>query len=178
MSIIQTAEAGLGVSRTKLRCAAHTLRCAALTLRCNGCRCVQLPVERCSGAVHCCRLRCDATSSACQVGPTLGVLKDHSRGALGRCNRLRWDATGDAAIQQAVQRPGGPECSDVCDLPPGLPEGPGGGQDKRYRIQADGPASSTCIAACSWALYYEASVCPSIPSVRELSFVTIYIHII
>jgi hypothetical protein len=45
-------------------CAALRTNCAAHTLRCNGCRCVQLPVERCSGAVHCCRLRCDATSSA------------------------------------------------------------------------------------------------------------------
>ena len=41
-------------------------------------------------------LPCDATSSACPVGPTLG--------ALGRCNRLREDATGNAAIQRDEQR--------------------------------------------------------------------------
>ncbi len=60
----------IGASRTKLRCAAHTLRC-------NGCCCVQLPAERCSGAAHRCRLRCDATTSACPV------CWAHPRGTLG-----------------------------------------------------------------------------------------------
>ncbi len=50
--------------------------------------------------------------------PTLAVLKGHSRGALGRCNRLRWDATGNnAAIQQDEQCCGGrrtPGCAHVC----------------------------------------------------------------
>ena len=54
---------------------------------CNRWRCVatdcaalqQMPLRATAGgamqrAVHCCRLRCDATSSACPVGPTLGVL--------------------------------------------------------------------------------------------------------
>ena len=104
--------------KTQMRACRTKLRCAAHTLRCNGCRCVQLPVKRCIGAVHCCRLRRDATSSACPVGPTLGVLKDHSRGALGRCNRLRCDATGNnAAMQQAMQWCGGrgtPVCVPVC----------------------------------------------------------------
>ncbi len=54
---------------------------------CNRWRCVatdcaalqRMPLRATAGgamqrAVHCCRLRCDATSSACPVGPTLGVL--------------------------------------------------------------------------------------------------------
>ena len=82
MSAVPKRRCGLRVEPYQsTHCAVHTLRCAAHTLRCNGCRCVQLPVERCSGAVHCCRLRCDASSSALSGGA-------HSRGA-PRCGLMR-----------------------------------------------------------------------------------------
>ena len=84
---------------------------------CNRRRCVatdgaalqRMPLRATAGgamrrAVHRCRLRCDATRSACPVGPTLRVLWGYSRGAPGRCNGLRWDATGNAAIQHDEQR--------------------------------------------------------------------------
>ena len=102
---------------------------AVTALGCNGCRCAatdcvalqRMPPRATAGgamrrAVHRCTLRCDATSSACPVGPNLRVLWGYSRGALGRCNRLRWDATGNAAIQHDEQRCGGrgtPVCAHV-----------------------------------------------------------------
>jgi hypothetical protein len=67
-----------GMNRTTVVPSTH---CAALCthrLRCNlnVCHCVQLPVERCSGAVHCCRLRCDATRASSALSGWA-----HSRGA-------------------------------------------------------------------------------------------------
>ena len=95
----QLAVAAPGCNRR--RCAATD--CAALQ---------RMPLSATAGgamqqAVHRCRLRCDATRSGCPVGPTLRVLWGYSRGAPGRCNRLRWDATGNAAIQHDEQRCGG-----------------------------------------------------------------------
>ena len=83
----------------KRRCGLRVEPCQARThtaLRCTHTALQRMPLRATAGgAMH-------------SGAVTLGVLKDHSRGALGRCNRLCWDATGNnAAMQQAVQWRGG-----------------------------------------------------------------------
>jgi hypothetical protein len=78
-----------------------------VALRCNGLRCAATDTAACNcrwsdaagGALLQAALRCNQFRF-CPVG-------EHSRRALGRCNRLRCDATGNAKIQRDEQRCGG-----------------------------------------------------------------------